>query len=396
MTATTLVSSASDTRVPLRPVVLPVDAAAAAELLAGEILRALDGGDAIAPVTDSTAAQGLPRVVPANVAVVLSTSGSSGVPKRTMLSGSALRASCAATARRLGGDGDWLLCLPAGFVAGFQVIARAALGGTTVFTLDGGKFDPAGFAAAVERMGAGRRYTSLVPTQVKRLLEDPDGRKALARMDRVLVGGAALDRNLADRLRELTTVVTTYGMTETCGGCVYDGVPLDGVEVRIVDGLIHLGGPSIAEGYLGAAPEEAARFYAADGRRWYSTADRGQFTDGLLTPTGRVDDLINTGGVKVSAVAIEAVLAELDWIDSAVVMGLPDPEWGELVSACVVPRPGGAAVDTAPMRELIRARLGRAAVPKRVVVLDELPLLPNSKIDRLAIRELLLTGAGKD
>ncbi|UGT38483.1 AMP-binding protein [Nocardia yamanashiensis] len=376
--------------------VLPADPAAAADLLAGEVRRALDGGTAIAPVTDSVAARGIPATVPAQVAVVLSTSGSSGAPKRTMLSGAALRASCAATAHRLGGDGDWLLCLPAGFVAGFQVIARAALGGTTVFTLDGGKFDPAGFAAAVERMGTGRRYTSLVPTQVKRLLEDSDGRKALARMDRVLVGGAALDRNLADRLRELTTAVTTYGMTETCGGCVYDGVPLDGVAVRIVDGLIHLGGPSIAEGYLGAAPEEAARFYAADGRRWYATADRGQFTDGLITPTGRVDDLINTGGVKVSAVAIEAVLAELDWIDSAVVLGLPDPEWGELVSACVVPRPGGAAVDAEPLRELIRARLGRAAVPKRVVVLDELPLLPNSKIDRLAIRELLLTGAGKD
>ncbi|NNH69622.1 AMP-binding protein [Nocardia uniformis] len=378
--------------IPLQPLVLPTDPGAAVALLQREISRVYAGGAAIAPIADAAQAQDLPATVPASTAVVLCTSGSSGVPKRTMLSRTALLASARASAARLGGDGDWLLCLPMGFVAGFQVVSRAVLGGRQVTALAGSHFDTGEFAASAHRMRPGRRYTALVPTQVRRLLADAESRTALAGFDAVLVGGAPMDPETARRLRDSTDVVLTYGMTETCGGCVYDGVPLDGVRIRIVDGVIHIGGDIVAGGYLGADEAEAARFYTDDGLSWYRTADRGVWADGRLIPTGRIDDLINTGGVKVSATAVEAALLELDWVDAAVVLGLPDQEWGELVGAYVLARDGISPPDIELLRETIRGRLGRAAVPKRIVIGNDLPLLPNSKIDRRAIRNRLTEG----
>ncbi|MGW4248302.1 AMP-binding enzyme, partial [Nocardia sp. NPDC004722] len=259
-----------------------------------------------------------------------------------------------------------------------------------VATLREGRFDPAVFADAAHRMPAGRRYTSLVPTQVSRLLADPESRAALGLFDTVLIGGARLDEATDRRLREVTDAVVTYGMTETCGGCVYDGVPLAGVEVRVIDDIIHLGGDVIADGYLESAADSP--FYTEGGTRWYRTADRGSLTDGVLVPTGRIDDLINTGGVKVSAIAIEQALAEVPAIASVVVMGVPDPEWGELVGAYVVPRQGVPMPEPELLRDRVRQRLGRAAVPKRFILGSELPLLPNSKIDRRAVHARLTTG----
>lgn len=376
--------------IPLRPLVLPGEPGAAVDLLRDQIEAIYRGGEAVAPITDPAQAQGLPALVPESTAVVLCTSGSSGVPKRTMLPRDALLASARASAARLGGDGDWLLCLPAGFVAGFQVISRAVLGGKRVTALASDHFSVAEFVAATHRMGPGRRYTSLVPTQVKRLLAEAESRTALGTFDVILVGGAALDAETGRRLREITTAVVTYGMTETCGGCVYDGVPLDGVEVRTVDGIIHLGGAVIAGGYLGAALDEASRFYLDGEKRWYRTSDRGEWVDGRLRPLGRVDDLINTGGVKVSATAVERALLDVSWVDTAVVLGLPDQEWGEMVGAYIVARHGITDPDLASLRDLLRERLGRASVPKRIVVGNDLPLLPNSKIDRRAVRARLI------
>ncbi|GAB0105810.1 o-succinylbenzoate--CoA ligase [Nocardia sp. JMUB6875] len=374
------------TSVPLTPLLLPEDPETALTALQHALDEVHRGEHAIAPLTDPAAADGLPRTVPAGTAVVLSTSGSSGVPKRTLLSRNALLASAQASAERLGGAGDWLLCLPPGFVAGFQVISRAVLGGTRVSALAGGHFDPAGFAAAARAMPAGRRYTSLVPTQVQRLLADAESREALGGFDKVLIGGARLDEQTGARLRAVTDAVITYGMTETCGGCVYDGRPLDGVRVRIVDDIVHLGGEVVADGYLDAAEQP---FYLEGETRWYRTADRGRWSRGLLEPLGRIDDLINTGGVKVSAVAVEQALTGVAGVQAAVVLGLPDREWGEAVGAYVVSQPGFSPPEAAVLREAVRRLLGRAAAPKRLLVGGELPLLPNSKIDRRRVRELL-------
>ncbi|MEW1720648.1 AMP-binding protein [Streptomyces sp. NPDC093109] len=384
--------------VPLHAVVLPDDPADPTDPTAparavGILMRAIErmhsGGPPITPVTGA-AARDLPGAVPDGTGAVLSTSGSTGAAKRTALPRSALLASCAASLRRLGGPGDWLLCLPVGFVAGFQVVSRAVVGGNRVTTLDGGRFDAPAFVAATRRMGPGRRYTALVPTQIKRLLADPGGRAALSGFDRVMVGGAPLDGDTAARLGAVTDFVATYGMTETGGGCVYDGVPLDGVRVRIVDEIVHIGGDTVASTYLGAAEEELSRFSTEGGLRWYRTSDRGRWDDGhRLVPLGRTDDLINTGGFKVSAGAVEQALLGVDGVDSAVVMGLPDHEWGELVGAHVVLRAGTAPPDTGALRDRVRLRLGRAAMPKRIVFHEDVPLLPNAKIDRSAVRARL-------
>jgi len=376
--------------VPLHRLVLPDHPARAVDLLLRATEQLHQGGPAIAPLTGSATTHHLPATVPDGTAVVLSTSGSTGTPKRTALSRNALLASASASLRRLGGPGNWLLCLPVGFVAGFQVVSRAVIGGTRVTTPDGHRFDAAAFTAATRRMGPGRRYTALVPTQIKRLLADPGARAALAGFDQVMVGGAPLAEHTAAELRDLTDVVTTYGMTETGGGCVYDGIPLDGVSVRIVDEIVHIGGDTVATGYLGATQEEHSRFSTDGGRRWYRTSDRGRWDDDhRLVPLGRTDDLINTGGLKISAGAVEQALLTVDGVDSAVVMGLPDPEWGELVSAHIVLKTGTPPPHADTLRDQVRHRLGRAAIPKRIAFHDDLPLLPNSKIDRSAVRERL-------
>ena len=190
---------------------------------------------------------------PAGTAVVIATSGSTGEPKLVALSGAALRASARATEARLGGPGRWLLALPAEHVAGIQVIVRALLAGAPPVVMDlRTGFRPDAFAAATAALGPGRRYTSLVPTQLRRILDAEGAVAALRSYAAVLVGGAALDPATRERaLAAGVRVVTTYGMSETAGGCVYDGVPLDGVTVELdEDGRILLGGPTLASGYL--------------------------------------------------------------------------------------------------------------------------------------------------
>lgn len=329
-------------------------------------------------------------------AVVVATSGSSGTPKQVRLTGAALRASGEATARALGGHGRWLLALPTDHVAGLQVLARSVLAGTEPVPLPAGMpFTPASFAAAARELAGsgGRRYVSLVPTQLHRLLEDPDGTRAAATFDAVLVGAAATDPALLDRAREAgVRVVTTYGMSETCGGCVYDGRPLDEVRVRLDDGRIWLAGPVLAEGYVDDQALTDAHFVQHDGRRWFVTDDRGRLdpATGLLRVLGRVDDVIVTGGRKVEPRDVEAALLALPTVGQAAVVALPDPEWGQVVAALVAP---AHPVDRSPtpeeLREAVRTALPPHAVPRRIVVGDGLPLLPTGKPDRAQVRAVL-------
>jgi O-succinylbenzoic acid--CoA ligase len=237
-------------------------------------------------------------------------------------------------------------------------------------------------SAAVRRMPAGRRYTALVPTQLRRLLdEEPD---ALRSFDAVLVGGAATDAGLRARAREEgVSVVTTYGMTETAGGCVYDGQPLDGVRVRVTDG-VELAGPTLALGYrLDPAATEAA-FVGG----WFRTRDAGTLdADGRLTVTGRLDDVVISGGVNVAPAAVEAALREHPDVADAVVFGRPDATWGQRVVAAVVPVPGSSP-ELPALRDWVSHRLGRPAAPRQLHVLDALPLLHTGKPDRRAVAAL--------
>ena len=319
------------------------------------------------------------------VDLVVVTSGSSGGSRGVLLSSAAVQAAAVATHGRLGGPGSWLLALPVSAIAGLQVLCRGILAGhpTTVLQPD------ETLSAAVDRMPAGRRYTSLVPTQLRRHLDVEAA--ALRAFDAILVGGAATDPALLDRARaEGVAVVTTYGMTETAGGCVYDGKPLDGVRVRVSDGPggggVELAGPTLALGYrLDPVATEAA---FADG--WFVTRDAGALdADGRLTVHGRLDDVVISGGVNVAPQAVEAVLREHPDVVDAVVFGRPDDEWGQRVVAAVVPAPG-AEPALPSLRSWVGDRLGPPAAPRELHVVATVPLLHTGKPDRRAVSRAVL------
>ncbi|MBG0832059.1 AMP-binding protein [Planomonospora sp. ID67723] len=347
------------------PAVLPLSPG-----LPGPALRATL--EALRPTHLDGARQAGGRGVSPEVAVVIATSGTTGVPKGVELSAAALRASAAASLDRLGArPGErWLCCLPPSHVSGLQVLVRSLLGGTDPIIHEG--FSPEAVLAS------GAEHVSLVPTQLRRLLAVSAD---LSAFRTILLGGAAAPADLLAAARGAGgRVVTTYGMSETCGGCVYDGRPLDKVELELGgDGRIRIAGPVLFSGYR-LRPDLTAG--AREGR-WFVTSDLGALDDGRLRVLGRADDVINTGGEKVVAAAVAAVVAEHPAITDAVVVGRPDPEWGERVVAVVVsPRPPSLA----ELRAFVKERLPAYAAPAELVVLTEIPLLPNGKPDLSTLR----------
>lgn len=380
--------------VPITPLPLPAGLAALDGLPALE--QALTGTAPIHPHAPGETPSLPEGELPADLAVAIATSGSTGTPKLSLLTAANLIASAEATAQRLGGHGQWLLALPAHHIAGLQVLLRSIAAGTTPVALDPSGVTPFALVEATAGMHAERRYTSLVPTLLARLVDDPLGLEALRRFDAILVGGAATPAALLDRARsEGVRVVTTYGMSETGGGCVYNGQPLQGVAVRTdAAGALEIGGPVVAHGYLGA---DTGAFRSEGGQRWFRTGDLGSVDDkGRVSVTGRADDLINTGGLKVAPrVVEEAVLAHVPAVTEAVVVGVPDPEWGQAVALVAVTSPGGPPVGPVPdagvgeIREMLRPHLESAALPRRVLVVPELPMRGPGKPDRAAVARLL-------
>ena len=390
---------------------------------------------------------------PESLALLVGTSGSTGAPKQTALSVRALRASARATERFFADypsagsakpqratsevPAQWLLALPAHYVAGAQVLARSVLAGTTpvvaASVTDGVSFTPEVFLNAAERLSCARRFVSLVPTQVHKLLEAAEASPALGseiydalgQFTGILLGGAPASASLLTAARELgLNVVTTYGSAETAGGCVYSGVALPGVRLRVVPedagladspvvagaeaaGRIWLGGEHLASGYMGDSARTASHFFVdADGCRWYRTDDYGSLVppapntseDGgapALSVLGRSDDVIITGGVKVSSHAVAAVLESHPAVREAAVAGVPDARWGAAVIAAVTLRNlpehyGADAAETAgQLQQLCGARLGAAGVPKVVRIVPDFPATSTGKPDRLAIYSML-------
>lgn len=319
-----------------------------------------------------------------DVALVMATSGTTGVPKGALLSSRALRASGTATHRRLGGPGSWMLALPAHHIAGMQVLLRSVLAGRTPVVVDvTDGFDPGDLPAAVDAMTGPRRYTSLVPTQLVKALDDPAATVALASLDAVMLGGAATPAPLLRRALDAgIRVVRTYGMSETCGGCVYDGVPLDGAKIRIDDdSRVLIGGDMVAAGYRGL-PDHPA--FATPG--WFRTDDAGSVTDGILAVHGRLDEAISSGGLTVVPQVVEAVLLGHPGVRECAVLGVPDHRLGQRVVAAVVAQPGAnPTVDD--IRAHVGATLDATAAPREVRLLDALPLRGPGKIDRAALLE---------
>ncbi len=326
------------------------------------------------------------------IALVVSTSGTTGAPKGAMLTSAALIASASATHDRLGGAGTWLLALPAYHIAGVQVLVRSVLAGTVPVQMDlSDGFDVGELPRAVSELGSGRRYTSLVANQLAKALADPAATDALADLDAVLLGGGPAPRPVLDAAAEAgIAVARTYGSSETAGGCVYDGLPLDGVEVRIDDtdaaghGRILIGGATLARGYRN--PPEPDPF-AEPG--WFRTDDIGAFDEsGRLTVLGRADDAISTGGLTVIPSLVEAALARHPGVAECAVFGVADDRLGQRVMAAVV-----AAAPTSPptageLRDFVGESLDRTAAPREVVFVAELPRRGIGKIDRRALREM--------
>jgi O-succinylbenzoic acid--CoA ligase len=357
------------------PAIAPLDAGLPAARLA-ELIDALGPGSVEDTEGVTSARSGPCEAVAEGTAVVIGTSGSTGPPKGVELSAAALWHSARASLERVGArPGErWLCCLPVTHVAGLAVLVRSLVSGTEPVLAE--RAD-AGTVAA-----SGCTHVSLVPTQLQRLLQ---AGAPLAGFSSVLLGGAAAPAGLLEAARAAgVRVVTTYGMTETCGGCVYDGVPLGGVRAEVrEDDRIWISGPVLFSGYL-RGPRAPA-----DG--WFRTGDLGVLdAGGRLRVRGRADDVINTGGHKVVPGEVAAVLQTCPGVRDAAVVGQPDPEWGERVVAVVVPADPGDPPALELLRRHVRERLPRYAIPSRVVMVDAVPMLLSGKHDLVRLRQELL------
>jgi o-succinylbenzoate---CoA ligase len=377
------------------PAVLPLDAGLPAGRLA-ELIASLDPGSIEDADGVTTVRSAHEKGVAEGTAVVVGTSGSTGAPKGVELSAAALRHSARASLDRVGArPGErWLCCLPATHVAGLQVLVRSLVSGTEPVLAERADADTVA--------GSGCAHVSLVPTQLQRLLLEASPPVPLAGFSSVLLGGAAAPAGrLAAARASGVPVVTTYGMTETCGGCVYDGVPLDGTQVAIrsddddddddgrpaESGRIWISGPVLFSRYLGPSPGGQAAL--RDG--WFGTGDLGRLdSSGRLVVRGRADDIINTGGHKVVPGEVAAVLETCPGVRDVAVVGQPDPEWGERVIAVVVPADPADPPALELLRLHVREHLPRYAAPSRAVMIDAVPMLPSGKHDIVRLRQELL------
>jgi O-succinylbenzoic acid--CoA ligase len=368
------------------PAILPLDATLPVARIS-QLIEAFRP-DAVIEADGVTRARSGQPGVAAETAVVVGTSGSTGEPKGVELSAAALTHSARASLRRTGArPGErWLACLPASHVAGLQVLVRSLISGTEPVIAAQATAEAVRGAA-----DAGCAHVSVVPTQLVRLLSANagSGARALARYRCVLVGGAAAGAALLAQARAAgIAAVTTYGMSETCGGCVYDGVPLDGVTVRAGDdGRLRVAGPVLMNRYHGRPDLTAAVIDDSAGHREFVTSDLGQVApDGRVTVRGRADDVINTGGHKVVPGEVAAVLAACPGVREVVVVGRPDPEWGERVTAVVVPTDWEQPPGLELLRTQVSARLPRYACPSEVVLTEAIPVLPSGKPDLAALK----------
>jgi len=356
-------------------------------------------GPALAVVAPGTDTSWVPREVDDDTAVLIETSGSGSAPKRVALSAVALMANARASLGRLGGSGTWVLALPVHFIGGLQVLVRSLDSDTEPILLTRESFNTAALIDALSvRPEHERLYMSVVPVQLSRIVEhvehDPAALAIVCRLSAILVGGQRTSPSLLTRARALgLPVVTTYGATETAGGCVYDGLPLNDVKIHVrPDGRIEVGGNILATEFIGDSLMTAQRFSEADGVRWYLSDDIGEFREGSLTVQGRSDRVLISGGIKVNLELVEEVTESIRECAYSVAVSLADEEWGERVGLVVELDPEETAADPRSLAELIKAivrdELGVAATPREVRLVEQLPRLSSGKPDRLVCAAL--------
>ncbi len=338
--------------------------------LDGEIVLFVTGPEVngVKPIVDLSNIELDPETV-----LIVESSGSTGIPKRIQISKSALLYSAEKSLEVLGGPGQFLLCLPLTFIAGMQVLTRSLVSDLQPVLMNTQMpFTVEAFVRGASLLEGPRKYTSLVPTQLKRLADEIDADaflySTLRKFDAILVGGQKPDLNVVLKLRSMgINIVITYGMTETCGGCVYDSVPLPGVSIEIVEGRIQISGPVLAKG-LGKS---------------FLTQDLGQLVSGKLEVLGRADRVIASGGIKVSLDSVEEILGQIPGVQEVVAVAISDPEWGERVGIAFT---GSPEVEVARHLEY---SLGPAAKPVVVSHFADLPRLHTGKPDRLTVAQLL-------
>jgi O-succinylbenzoic acid--CoA ligase len=322
------------------------------------LARALSGGPTVALTTISR------EPVNENIALLIETGGSTGMPKVVALSAAAMRASAQLSNKVLGATkGDrWALTLPLHHIAGINQILRS-------IELES---DP---------VATGGEFISVVPTLLYRALNNHDETlEQLRGARKVLIGGAAVSRELLEVGKSAgIPLVTSYGMTEMCGGCVYDGAPLPSVEVKMFDGgKIALKGPMCAQGYLNDEAETLKSF--VDG--WFITSDEGEITsDGKLIVRGRTDDVIISGGEKISPTAVTQLLRSRFPRTEIYVLGIPDSEWGQSLRVVMALSDEIARVTLSEIREIVGANLSKVAAPRSLLLLSDIPTRANGKID---------------
>jgi o-succinylbenzoate---CoA ligase len=325
------------------------------------LLDAMAPGAVVGSEGTETRAGGVP--VEMGDALVVATSGTTGTPKGVVLTHDAVAASARATSARLGVDPSrhrWLACLPLNHIGGLSVVTRAILTDTPLIVQP--DFDE----DAVRATAARDVFVSLVPTALRRV--------GAELFHTVVLGGSAPPGGLP------ANVVTTYGLTETGSGVVYDGRPLDGVEIAIwPESQIALRGPMLLRCYRdGTVP--------LDGDDWLATGDAGRLTpEGRLEVHGRLTELIITGGENVWPAPVEDVLRGHPAVADVAVGGRPDPEWGERVVAWVVPRPGIDPPTLDGLRAMVREQLAPWAAPRELVLVESLPTTAIGKIRREAL-----------
>jgi O-succinylbenzoic acid--CoA ligase len=356
-------------------------------------------GPALAVVAPGTDTSWVPREVDDDTAVLIETSGSGSAPKRVALSAVALMANARAGLGRLGGAGTWVLALPVHFIGGLQVLVRSLDSETEPILLTRESFNTAALIDALSvRPEHERLYMSVVPVQLGRIVEhvehDPAALAIVCRLSAILVGGQRTSPSVLTRARALgLPVVTTYGATETAGGCVYDGLPLNDVKIHVrPDGRIEVGGNILATEFIGDSLMTAQRFSEADGVRWCLSDDIGEFREGSLTVQGRNDRVLISGGIKVNLELVEEVTESIRECAYAVAVSLVDQEWGERVGLVVELDPEETSADPRSLAELIKAivrdELGVAATPREVRLVEQLPRLSSGKPDRLVCAAL--------
>ena len=312
-----------------------------------------------------------------DTALIIESSGSTGTPKKIFLSANALEAASRASSEVIG-SGQWLLTLPTNYIAGAMVLVRSIFSQSRPVVMNAGvSFTAEAFALSSTLLTGEKRYVSLVPTQLIRLMDasltDTFLLNQLRKFDAVLVGGQAVAPSVMDYFRANDVkVVSSYGMAETAGGCVYDGVALPEVELRInTDGTVGIRGPMLANN-------------VADDTGYLNTQDIGELESGKLRVLGRADRVIISGGLKVAIDQVEDIAGAIPGVVEVAGCALNSVEWGQRIGLVYVGSPEVADY----VAQAVFEQLGPAAKPIRVLRVDRLPKLSNGKTDLLTLKTL--------